>query len=90
MRQVLEEGIREGLLRSIRVEHTAIAILGVMLTFIRRAALGAHLRASDGIAQVMDVMIEGMRAREPRTADLTVAAVAALNSWARGVRKSGG
>jgi TetR/AcrR family transcriptional regulator, cholesterol catabolism regulator len=64
LRQVIEEGIRLGVFRPVRVEHTVIAIFGVMLTFIRRAALGARLRPSDGVTQVMDVMIEGLRNRE--------------------------
>jgi AcrR family transcriptional regulator len=65
LRQVIEEGIRLGVFRPVRVEHTVVAIFGVMLTFIRRAALGARVRPSDAIAQVMDVMVEGMRRRGP-------------------------
>jgi AcrR family transcriptional regulator len=64
LRQVIEEGIRLGVFRPVRVEHTVIAIFGVMLTFIRRAALGARVRPSDAVTQVMDVMIEGLRNRE--------------------------
>jgi AcrR family transcriptional regulator len=63
VRQVIEEGIRLGVFRPVRVEHTVIAILGVMGTFIRRAALGARLRPSDGITQVMDVLVDGLRKR---------------------------
>jgi AcrR family transcriptional regulator len=64
LRQVIEEGIRLGVFRPVRVEHTVIAIFGVMLTFIRRAALGARVRPSDAVTQVMDVMIEGLRNRD--------------------------
>jgi TetR/AcrR family transcriptional regulator len=67
LRQVIEEGVRLGVFRPVRVEHTVIAIFGVMLTFIRRAALGARVRPSDAIAQVMDVMVDGLRARAPAT-----------------------
>lgn len=66
VRRALEEGIRLGVFREVRVEHTTIAILGVMGTFIRRAALGARVRPADGITQVMDVMIEGLRAHTSR------------------------
>jgi AcrR family transcriptional regulator len=73
LRQVIEEGIRLGIFRPVRVEHTVIAIFGIMLTFIRRAALGARVRPSDAITQVMDVMVEGMRQRsaQPETAPAT-------------------
>jgi hypothetical protein len=64
LRQVIEEGIRLSVFRPVRVEHTVIAIFGVMLTFIRRAALGARVRPSDAVTQVMDVMIEGLRNRD--------------------------
>lgn len=66
IRQVLEDGIRCGVFRKVRVEHTVIAILGIMSTFMRRAALGARVRPADGIAQVMDVVVEGLRTRAPR------------------------
>lgn len=63
VRQVLEEGVRCGVFRRTRIEHTVIAILGIMSTFVRRAALGAAVRPSDGVAQVMDVVVEGLRVR---------------------------
>ena len=68
VRTLLQEGIGTGIFRPVRVEHTAIAIIGVMSTFIRRAALGANVRPADGIAQVMDVVIEGLRPRQPAEA----------------------
>lgn len=68
LRQVLDEGIRCGVFRRVRVEHTVIAVLGIMSTFVRRAALGARVRPADGIAQVMDVVVEGLRERRERDA----------------------
>lgn len=65
VRRVLQEGIDSGLFRPLRVEHTAVAILGVMSTFVRRAALGSNLKPADGVSQVLDVVVEGMRRREP-------------------------
>jgi AcrR family transcriptional regulator len=66
MRAVLHEGIEAGLFRPVRVEHTAIAIIGVMVSFIRRGARTTKLRPEDGIAQVLDVVLDGLR---PRAAD---------------------
>ncbi len=64
IRQVLEDGIAQGIFRPTRLEHTTIAIIGVMGAFIRRAALGARLRPADGVAQVMDGFVEGLRVRD--------------------------
>jgi AcrR family transcriptional regulator len=85
LRQVIEEGIRLGVFRPVRVEHTVIAIFGIMLTFIRRAALGARVRPSDAIAQVMDVMVEGMRQRVPRS-DISPVAPELRNGTGRRTR----
>ncbi len=85
LRLVIEEGIRRGVFRPVRVEHTVIAIFGVMLTFIRRAALGARVRPPDAIAQVMDVMVEGMRRRGPQP-EAAPAAGEARNGTARRTR----
>lgn len=65
VKRVLQDGIDAGIFRPVRTEHTAIAILGVMGTFIRRAALGANVRPADGINQVLDVVVDGLRPREP-------------------------
>jgi AcrR family transcriptional regulator len=83
LRQVIEEGIRLGVFRPVRVEHTVIAIFGVMLTFIRRAALGARVRPSDAVTQVMDVMIEGLRNRETAVEKPAQKAVARGNGTAK-------
>lgn len=83
LRQVIEEGIRLGVFRPVRVEHTVIAIFGVMLTFIRRAALGARVRPADAITQVMDVMIEGLRNREPGGDDVATKPGVRRNGAAR-------
>lgn len=86
LRQVIEDGIRRGVFRPVRVEHTVIAIFGVMLTFIRRAALGARVRPSDAITQVMDVMIDGLRNREAADQRRTAKPVARRNGSARRTR----
>jgi AcrR family transcriptional regulator len=65
LRQVIDEGVQLGVFRAVRVEHTVMAIFGVMLTFIRRAALGARVQPSDAVTQVMDVLVEGLRNRQP-------------------------
>lgn len=64
LRQVIDEGIRLGVFRPVRVDHTVMAMFGVMLTFIRRAALGAKVQPSDAVTQVMDVFVEGLRNRD--------------------------
>lgn len=63
IRAILEDGIEAKLFRPVRVEHTAIAIIGVLVTFVRRGTRTNKVRPEDGITQVLDVFLEGLRLR---------------------------
>jgi AcrR family transcriptional regulator len=63
IQRIVQDGIDEGLFRPVRVEHTAIAIIGVLVTFVRRGARSPKIGPEDGIAQVLDVMLDGLRPR---------------------------
>jgi AcrR family transcriptional regulator len=62
LRDILQEGIDLGLFRQVRVEMAVLAIIGIVNTFIRRVALEAPLKMEDGIEQVMDTFMNGLRA----------------------------
>jgi AcrR family transcriptional regulator len=65
LRDIVQEGIDEGVFRPVRAEMAALAIIGIMNTFIRRLALGAPLSMEDGIEQVTDTFMYGLLVRAP-------------------------
>ena len=65
IRDIVQDGIDQGVFRPVRAEMAALAIIGIVNTFIRRVALGAHLSMEDGMEQVMDTFMYGLVVHEP-------------------------
>ncbi len=67
LRTILDEGIEQGVFRPIRSEMAVLAIIGIVNTFTRRIALGAPLRMTDAVEQVMDSFVLGISVQRPQT-----------------------
>ena len=69
LRDIVQDGIDQGIFRPVRAEMAALAIIGIVNTFIRRLALGAPLSMEDGIEQVTDTFMHGLMAQAPSETD---------------------
>lgn len=65
LRDIVQDGIDQGIFRPVRAEMAALAIIGIVNTFVRRVALGAPLSMEDGMEQVMDTFMYGLVAQTP-------------------------
>lgn len=68
VKDAIQQGIDEGVLRPVAAEKVALSVLGIIGTFLRRVALGAPLRLEDALEQVMDTMVYGLLAPGAETA----------------------
>jgi AcrR family transcriptional regulator len=60
VKEVIQDGIEQGVFRPVRAEMAALAIVGIVNTFMRRMALGAPLTLEDCLEQVMDSFVLGL------------------------------
>ena len=69
LRAVIEDGMDQGVFRAVRAEMAALAIAGIVNSFMRRIALGGPLRLEDALDQVMDTFVPGLMAGRPGVPD---------------------
>jgi hypothetical protein len=60
VKEVIQDGIEQGVFRPVRAEMAALAIVGIVNTFMRRMALGAPLTLEDCLEQAMDSFVLGL------------------------------
>ena len=64
VREIISDGINDGVFRPCDAGNSAVAVLGILNSFIMRSIIGAHpLDADAAVAQVIDLYVEGLRAR---------------------------
>lgn len=64
VREIINDGIKDGAFRPCDAGNSAVAVLGILNSFILRRILGAHPLDTDAaVAQVVDLYVDGLRAR---------------------------